>query len=80
MSPIDIVPVGHNHHYDNHYIDETEMGSMGVIENKNAFHTGDTDIPCKDGSVSSLRNLRHPPPRGGHRVVSCIHAITVTLS
>ncbi len=68
MSPIDIVPIGHNHHYDDHYIDETVMGSMGVIENKSAYHTGETDIPSKDGSMTSLRNMK-PPPRGGHRVV-----------
>ena len=69
MSPIDIVPVGHNH-YDDRYVDETVMNSMGIIENR--YHTVDSDIPCKDGpgSMSSLKNLKHPPPRGGHRVVS----------
>lgn len=70
MSPIDIVPVGH-HHYDDHYMDETVMGSMGIIENKNAYHTGDSEIPTKDGSMSSLRHLK-PPVRGGHRVVRSV--------
>lgn len=69
MSPIDIVPVGHHKHFeDSHYMDETVMGSMGIIENKNAYHTGDSEIPTKDGSMSSLRHLK-PPARGGHRVV-----------
>ncbi len=67
MSPIDIVPVGHTyHHSDEHFIDETIMGSMGIIENKNAYHTGDSQIPTRDGSMG---NGKHPPPRGGQRVV-----------
>ena len=72
MSPIDIVPVDHQP-YDEKYYDETMMSS-GIIENKGVYSTGDmSDIPSKDGSVSSLRNLKRMPPRG-HRVVSdCVH-------
>ena len=59
MSPIDIVPVDHNH-TDELYIDETVMSS-GVIENKNVY--SNEDIPSREASLSSKPLINHIKPQ-----------------
>ena len=53
MSPIDIVPIDHQHS-DDHYIDETIMCS-GVIENRGVYSSEMSDIPSRDATLSIVK-------------------------
>ena len=72
MSPIDIVPVDHQMYGD--YIEETVMGSNGVIVNPAVISM--SDVLSREESLSSVKPLisKGPPPRAAGRVVgACVN-------